>query len=98
MILVRDVFRFKREKLQRVNMLWEELKKKEKKLGYPFMRVMTEVSDEYPTVVVETAYADVSEFEQTSRESRTAREFEKWYSKFTPLVEGNHREIFTVLD
>jgi hypothetical protein len=98
MILVRDVFQLKFGKAKEAKALWKESAELAKKYGFPQSRVLTDLTGPYYTFVVETTFGSLSEWENSMSDPRGAEEFGKWYARFAQLLDGGHREMFTVVD
>lgn len=99
MILVRDVFRLKFGKARDALAVWKEMADHAKKAGWPggTPRVLTDLVGPYYTLVMETTVKDLHAWE-SNMQTMSDPEWRTLYGKFTPLVEGGHREIFTIHD
>lgn len=95
MILVRDVFRLHFGKSKEALALQAEGRELERKLGYKVTRVLTDLSGPYYTLVMESTFESLAEFEEAIRFSP---EWRAWYAKFAPLVREGWREIFRVVE
>ena len=96
MILIRDVFQLKFGKARDALAVWKEMADHAKKAGWPGQpRVLTDLVGPYYTLVMETTAKDLHSWE-TEMQTMLDPEWRTIYAKFTPLVEGGHREIFTV--
>jgi NIPSNAP len=98
MIVVRDIFQLKFGKARDAVALWQD--------GLQFVRdsanaretrVLTDLVGQYYTLVLETTYDSLADFESTGPRLMTDQKWRDWYAKFTPLVEAGRREIFTVV-
>ena len=49
------------------------------------------------TIVLETTHAGLAEYEQGLNDLMASPEFSAWYATVVPVMEGGHREIYTVL-
>jgi hypothetical protein len=98
MILVRDVFQLKFGKAKEAKTLWKEAEALGKKYGFPESRALTDLTGDFYTFVVETTYQSLAEWETSMSDPRGAEEWGKWYARFAPLLDGGHREMFTVVN
>ncbi len=98
MILVRDVFQLKFGKAREAKELWKKGSAINKKVGYGPGRAMVDLVGSYYTMVFETTYKNLSDYEKTLKRTLGAKEWSVWYKKFMPLVESGHREIYTILE
>ena len=98
MILVRNVFQLKFGKAKEAKGLIKEIEPLQKKYGGGKTdRFLTDVTGEFYTLVMETTYENLAEFEKSSSNTMGAKEFGEWYQKFIPLVESGYREIFSIV-
>jgi hypothetical protein len=70
----------------------------EKKYGYGPDRLLTDLTGPYYTLVMETTYANMTEFEKAFKNLLGNKEFGEWYQKMVPLVESGRREMYTVVE
>jgi hypothetical protein len=97
MILVRNVFQLKFGKAKEAVDLIKKGVTLQKKAGFNSQRLLTDVSGPYYTLVMETSYPDLKEFEKAHQKVASSQEWKKWYQTFVPLVESGRREIFSVV-
>ncbi len=97
MILVRDVFQLKFGKAKEAIDLMKKGLALEKKAGYNSQRLLTDISGPYYTLVMESTYPGLTEFENAHEKVGGSPEWRKWYQSFVPLVESGRREIFSVV-
>jgi hypothetical protein len=98
MILVREVFKLKIGKAKEAKALWKEATVLAKKYGFPESRAYTDLTGPYYTFVWETPFKSLADWEGSMNDPRGADEWNAWYQKFAPLLEGGHREMYTVLE
>ena len=98
MILVRDVFQLKFGRAKEAKALWKEAAALAKKYGFPESRALTDLTGPYYTFVLESTYKSVADWENSMSDPTGAEEWGEWYQRFTPLVDGGHREIFTIVE
>jgi hypothetical protein len=97
MILVRDIFNLKFGKAREAMSLWQDGTKYLEQNGEGPYRVLTDVTGQYYTVVLESTFKSLAEFEKGHSQTGQSKEWHEWYQKFTPLVESGRREIFTIV-
>lgn len=98
MIVVRDVFRLQFGKSRDALALAKEGLALEEKFGYKVDRVLTDVTGEYYTLVMESLFNSLAELEEALTQMSQHQEWRDWYARFTPLVRSGHREIFRVVE
>jgi len=98
MILVRDVFKLKIGKAKEAKALWKEGAELARKFDMPWGRALTDLTGPYYTFVSESMHKNLAEWEASGNNPKGAEEWGKWYAKFAPLLDGGHREIFTVVE
>ena len=99
MILVRNVFRLKFGKAKEATALWKEMLTLSKRLGYPARstRVLTDVVGDFYTVVFESTFESLGEFESSLKTFMPNSEWQEQYAKITALTESGYREIFNIV-
>ncbi len=96
MILVRNVFQVKFGRMKEVKDLWKEGAKLLNAANRP--RLLTDLTGQYYTLVMETTHKDLASFEIDSRSEMAQPAFGAWYQKLIPLIDSGRREIFTILE
>lgn len=96
MILVRDIFQLKFGKAKEAIELWKQGVTFMNESGAKPVRILTDLSGPYYTLVMESTYDNLSQYENTFKERRSD-EWRNWYHKFTELVESGRREIFNIV-
>jgi hypothetical protein len=98
MIVVRDVFQLKFGAAREAVALWQE--------GLDFMRqsdavrdvrLLTDLTGDYYTLVLESTYDSLADYDATMRSSMGEASWKSWYARFSPLVDHGRRELFTVV-
>lgn len=98
MIVVRDVFQLRFGMAREAIALWQE--------GVGFIRAVPGVSDvrlltdlagPYYTLVLETGHQSLAGLDEEMRGTSQDPKWRAWYTRFTPLVDRGHRELFTVV-
>ncbi|HEX2249201.1 MAG TPA: NIPSNAP family protein [Gemmatimonadales bacterium] len=100
MILVRDVFRLKFGKAREAVAVSKEGMEVWRRAGFSGpVRILTDlVGPSYYTLILESTYDNLAEYERVERTALAANEWKRWYQKFVPLAESGHREIFTIVE
>jgi hypothetical protein len=100
MVLVRNVFRLKFGKAKEGVAVLKEGMGVFKKLGgnANSIRILTDLTGPFYTVVLEMAHDDLAASEAAARKIMSNPEWQANYSKFVPLVESGYREIFNVVE
>ncbi len=98
MILVRDVFQLKFGKAKDALAALKEGLPIMKKGGYAPERILTDFTGDFYTLIMESRYKDLAEYEKALKADIAMPEWRKWYEKFIPLVESGKREILTIVE
>ncbi len=98
MIVVRNVFRLRFGAAKEAKKLWVEGVALTKKLGGQPQRALVDVTGPFYTFVLEASYPSVSAWEESMHTMLGVAEWERWYARFTPLVESGYREIFSEVE
>ena len=99
MILIRDVFHLKFGKAKDAKELMSEMKGLAKKMDFPIGRLLTDlVTDHSYTLVMESEWKSLSDWENSMKSGLGMDEWQKWYQKFIPLCEDAYREIFNIIN
>jgi hypothetical protein len=98
--LVRDVFQLKFGKAREAMAILKEGLDVSRRVGFRDvpMRLLADVVGPYYTIVLESTFKTLAEYERLGQESMAKDEWKAWYQKFVPLVESGHREIFRVIE
>ncbi len=97
MILVRNSFRVKFGKMKDALALMKEGEKAMKAITQKPQRMLTDVTGEFYTLVLEIEYESLAEFEKVGAEMMKASGWKEWYQKIGALMETGRREIYTVV-
>ncbi len=98
MILVRDIFHLKYGKAREAMALWKEGQLIIRKSGYQPDRLLTDLTGDAYTLVLESSYSGLSEFDERLQDTQANDEWRKWYERFVALVDSGNREIFRIVD
>lgn len=98
MIVVRDIFQLHFGKAREAIAAVKEMQRLEKDMGYPVSRILTDVTGEYYTLVMESSFGSLADFEAALQRSFDNQEWRTWYSQFVPLIREGRREIFRVVE
>jgi hypothetical protein len=101
MIVVRDIFQVKFGKAQDAISSWKDGKSLIRKLngnGMEFRMLTDMAGGNYYTLILESEYGSLSEFEDSMSKISGNQEWKSWYQKFIPLAESGRREILNVVE
>lgn len=100
MVVVRDVFRLKFGRSKEAMALWKEAAASLRNSGYGAInvRLLTDlVGAPYYTVVLESTFNSVAEWETAHQAARDNAPWKALYAKIIPFTELGHREILSVV-
>ncbi len=98
MILVRDIFQVKFGRMKEAKALWADLLKQAPPPGASRPRLLTDLTGDYYTLVLESTYKNLSDYEAGMQRTMSQPETGAMYQKFVPLVDSGKREIFTIVE
>ena len=98
MIVVHNIFHLKFGKAKEGIALWREGLKMLEKSGFKASRILADVTGTYYTLIHESEFSSLSDFEKQHQSAQGQAEWQKWYEKFVPLVESGRREIYRVVE
>ena len=99
MVLVRNVFRLKFGTARDGSAALKEPIALAPRLGHSGQfRLLTDVSGDFYTLVLEVTYPDLGAMEQTAAKVFGDPQWEAVYRAFVPLVESGRREIFRIVE
>ncbi len=98
MILVRDIFHLKFGKAKEAKELIKAGRQIVSTEGKGFGKVMMDLTGRSYTLVIESEFDNLSEFEGILKQVFSKEEWQKWYQKIIPLVENSEREIYTLIE
>ncbi|MCP4359824.1 MAG: hypothetical protein GY796_17590 [Chloroflexi bacterium] len=94
MIVIYDVFQAKYGKGNALMALFKEAKEK---WPIPYgLRILTDLSGSFFTVVTETEFDSLAAWEQATGEFNAMPEFGAWFERMMPLVESGRREFYNI--
>lgn len=93
MIIVRDIFQAKYGKGSDLAAHFKETKNWS--IQYA-PRILTDMSGPFFTIVTETEFESLAEFEGKSGEIFSTPEFGEWFARMTELVESGRREFYNI--
>jgi hypothetical protein len=99
MIVVRNVFRLKFGKSKEATELWKEGLALAKQLGFRSKnsRVLTDMVGQFYTIVFESTFDSLADFEAGVKPIMSSAEWQTWYSKIATITESGYREILNVV-
>ena len=100
MILVRNVFQLKFGKAREAVAMLKEGVAIAKRVGFGDgpVRILTDLTGPYYTVVLEMTFQNLAAVEQSSAKVMSDSQWQSNYQKFVPLVDSGYREIFTIVE
>jgi hypothetical protein len=60
------------------------------------MRVLTDLTGPYYTLVLESTFNDLAAYEGMMQSETASPHWQTWYKSFVPFLVDGHREIFTI--
>lgn len=93
MAIVRDVFR---AKYGRGGALVDLLKEAKAKMPQHPMRIFSDASGSFDTIVTETEVRDLADWERLREQEFSMPDFAEWFERMVPLVESGQREFYNV--
>jgi hypothetical protein len=98
MILVRDIFRFKFGQAKEPIGQWKQIVGKMRQAGWK-ARLMTDlVGSDYYTMVLESTWESLAEWEKHSTTVRADAQWRAMYEKVLPYTETGRREIMALIE
>jgi hypothetical protein len=98
MIIVRDIFQLHFGKAREAIAVLKEGREHLKEQGYVVGHLLADVTGEYYTLVMESTYESLADFEAAMSKATQDPEWRNAYTRFTPLVHSGRREIFRIVD
>jgi hypothetical protein len=100
MLLVRQEFRAKYGHGDELVALFREFNARMRDAGElsPQLRILTDASGPFFTVVTETEVESFAAWEEGFSEAMGRPWMEEWFSRMTPLVESGSREFYNIVE
>ena len=98
MIIVRNTFHMDPTRMKDAVALAKEGRSIVQRLGFPMPRVSVDIASDFYSLVLETEFASLADFEGRLPQNFASAEWQEWYSRFTALVRDGRREIFRVVE
>jgi hypothetical protein len=76
---------------------WKEMADHMRQNGYTPDRLLTDLTGQYYTLIMESTYDSMADFEKAFKDETGNDEWRRSYQKFTELVDSGRREIFTIV-
>lgn len=96
MILVRDVFQIHPESMREAKAIVKEMLALEKEIGAGPQRLLTDLTGEYYTMVLEGQFTSLGDFETALGTAFADPRWRPIYDRFRPLIRGGRREVFRI--
>jgi len=99
MIVVRNVFRLRFGKAKEAVELWKEGLALASRLGFraKTSRVLTDSVGQFYTVVFETTFESLTDFENSVKPIMSNSEWQAWYQRLSVITESGYREIMNIV-
>ena len=97
MIIVRDLFHIQPDQMKKAKELTQQGRKIMRRQGYSSVRVMTDLTGDYYTLVLESEFKSLADFESAMKKLQSNRQWQKFYPKLRKLILGGRRDIFTLV-
>ena len=100
MVLVRQVFQAKYGRGDELVELFKEFSQRLQQEGREWsgMRLMTDLSGPFFTVVTEYEVENLGAWERTFQEGMSQPWLGEWFGRMMPLVESGSREFYTIVE
>ena len=98
MIVVRDIFHIDPDQMKKAKNLLREDRDLGKRIGSPVSRILTDLTGEYYTLILESVFSSLAEYESALHKILANKEWQRFYPRFRKLMRGGRREIFTVVE
>ena len=96
MILIRDIFHLHFGKAKEAKVLLKEGSEINQKFGFPARRTLSDLTGHSYTLVLESEWQSLADWENAVKTVFGKEEWQKWYQKLIPLIHSASREIFTI--
>lgn len=98
MIVVRDIFQLRFGAAREAVALWREgVELLRRHTEARDVRILTDLTGAYYTLVLETSFDSLAQYEGSMKNELGRDEWQQWYRRFVPLVESGRREVFTLV-
>jgi len=97
MILVRDVFQIKFGKMKDALAAWKEIGNTFDATSRAQRRLLTDLVGKYYTLVLESTFESLDEWENFGRTTMANDQWRKRYQDAAAFIESGHREIFNIV-
>jgi hypothetical protein len=99
MIVVRNVFKLQFGKAKEGVALWKEGMALATRLGFKprSSRLLTDLVGSFYTVVFESTFDSLTDFETNSKVIMSSPDWQAWYGRIAAITESGHREVFNVV-
>jgi hypothetical protein len=98
MILVRDVLKIAPDTMKEAKKLARENRELSRKQGYPEIVLMTDLTGNYYTLVMESRFDSLSHYEESIKRVMGSKEWQKSYPKLRKCIRGGKREIYSIVE
>lgn len=97
MILVRDVLKIDPMQMKAAKEVIKQSDSSLTSLGMTRPKMMTDLTGEYYRLVMESEHADLATYERDMIKAMSTPEWQAFYAKLRPMVQGGTREVYTIV-
>jgi len=98
MVIVRNTFSVDPTRMKDAIAIAKEGREIVQRLGFPVPRLSVDVASDFYTLVLETEFESLADFEGRMPLNTSSPVWQAWYARFTELIRGGRREIFRVIE
>ena len=98
MIVVRDVFQVDPEKMREAKQEIINHRELTAPLGYRISRILTDLVGDYYTMVLESEYKSLADYEKALKTILADKGWQQSYGRFRKVIRHGRREIYTVVE
>ena len=86
MIIVRNTFSVDPTQMKDAIALAKEGRDIVRRIGFPVPRISVDVAAEFYTLVLETEFTNLAEFDTRLPQNLASHEWQAWYARFTSMI------------
>jgi hypothetical protein len=98
MILVRDVFQIQPEQMRAAREAVRDMRAVAAGLGYPLARMLTDLTGEYYTLVLESEFLSLGDFEKALQATIADKNWQAGYARVRPMILSGRREVYQIIE
>ena len=97
MIQVLEVFQLQFGRAREAIALTQQMMEISERNGGTPTKVLTDLTGEYYTLVLESEYESLAAFEEALQRELSSPEFKELYPRFAALAQGGRREVYRIV-